>query len=302
MKKIAVVIVTYNSERHIYDCLASVFKYNDLGDDLEVIVVDNCSKEYETMASSLRTRYADQVKVIQNTKNGGYGQGNNVGIRAASAPVIMIMNPDVRMCEQVFDMVYGVFEKKQDVVMYSLTQKNGQGQLGRSTAWTSRVYPYIAEPLRYIAGKYNLYWQKYMYFSGACFFLRKSSFEEVGLFDENIFMYNEEDDIHGRLISKKGAKIIYDRKHYYIHLHESVKDYGAETYDWLKRNLSSLIYLNERDGISKKKTVSWAIKRTNISIWGEQLKRLFGRGNEARIQYFKGWREIQRDILKQEPS
>ena len=296
-KKIAVVIVTYNSERHIYDCLESVFKYNDIDNALEVIVVDNCSKEYETMAANLNTRYADKVKVIHNTKNGGYGQGNNVGIREASAPVIMIMNPDVRMCEPVFDMVYGTFERNPNVVMYSLTQKNGQGRLGRSTGWTNRVYPYIAEPLRYVTGKLNLYWQRYMYFSGACFFVRKCAFDEVGLFDENIFMYNEEDDIHGRFIRQKGVKIVYDRKHDYVHLHESVEDYSAESYDWLKRDLNSLIYLNERDGISREKTITWAIKRTNISIWSEQLKQLFGRGDKARIRYYKGWKEIQRDIL-----
>jgi GT2 family glycosyltransferase len=300
MKKVSVIIVTYNSERHIYECLESLFRFNDIGDDLEVIVVDNCSREYEQMADTLTAKYGERVTIVQNTKNGGYGQGNNVGIKITSAPVIMIMNPDVRLCEPVFDRAYNTFEGNKNVVMYSLTQKNGEGKIGRSTAWSSRVHPYISEPLRYLMGKFNLYWQKYMYFSGACFFVRKSSFEQIGLFDENIFMYNEEDDIHGRLIKQKGAKIIYDRNHYYIHLHTSVSDYKAESYDWLKRDLDSLIYLNERDGIERGKTISWAIKRTNVSVWSEQFKKLFGRGKEERISYFKGWREIQKEILKQQ--
>ena len=38
----------------------------------------------------------------------------------------MIMNPDVRLCEPVFDRAYNTFEGNKNVVMYSLTQKNGE--------------------------------------------------------------------------------------------------------------------------------------------------------------------------------
>lgn len=296
MKKIAVIIVTYNSERHIYDCLEALFKHNDIGDALEVIVVDNCSKGYEAMRTHIGELYGDIVKVVSNTKNGGYGQGNNVGIREAESPIIMIMNPDVRLCEPVFSMVCNEFEKDGNLVMYGLTQRHEDGTLGRSTAWTSRLYPYIAEPMRYICGMLNLYWQKYMYVSGACFFVRKRAFEEAGLFDEKIFMYNEEDDIHGRLLKQKGAKIIYDGNHSYLHLHPQVTDYTTESFDWLKRNLDSLIYMNERDGISKEKTIDWSIKRVNISVWSEKLKNFLGRGDKNRLNYYSAWREYLRKL------
>ena len=296
MKKIAVIIVTYNSERHIYDCLEALFKHNDIGEELEVIIIDNCSKGYEAMRTQIEAQYGESVKVVSNTKNGGYGQGNNVGIRMAEAPIIMIMNPDVRLCEPVFRMVWNEFEHNGNLVMYGLTQRHEDGSLGRSTAWTSRLYPYIAEPMRYVCGMLNLYWQKYMYVSGACFFVRKSAFEKAGLFDENIFMYNEEDDIHGRLLKQKGAKIIYDRKHSYLHLHPQVTDYTTESFGWLERNLNSLIYMNERDGISRHKTISWMIKRTNISVWSEKLKILLGRGNKNRLNYYSTWRDHLRKL------
>ena len=54
MKKLSVIIVTYNSVRHIYDCLESVFQFNDLGNELEVIVVDNHSEQQEEMFGGLR--------------------------------------------------------------------------------------------------------------------------------------------------------------------------------------------------------------------------------------------------------
>ena len=298
MKKIAVVIVTYNSERHIFDCLESVFKYNDIGDGLEVIVVDNCSIGFDAMQENLIHTYGGGVKIVKNTKNGGYGQGNNVGIKASSAPVIMIMNPDVRLCEPVFKTVFSAFESNKDLSMYGFTQRHEDGTLGRSTAWTNRVYPYIAEPLRYLFGKLNIYWQKYIYITGACFFIRKTAIEEIGLFDEHIFMYNEEDDIHSRLIRSGKWRIKYDRNLSYLHLHPMVANYREEGYGWLENNLKSLIYMNQRDGIAREKTIEWSIKRTNISIWSEQLKGVLGRSNKDRIEYFKEWRLRQKEMLR----
>ena len=96
-KDISVIIVTYNSETYIYDCLDSLFKNNDIDDRLEVIIVDNMSVHVNSMFETIKSRYKNRVTLIKNNKNGGYGQGNNVGINNSSAPIIMIMNPDVRL-------------------------------------------------------------------------------------------------------------------------------------------------------------------------------------------------------------
>ena len=79
MIRLSLIILTYNSEKDIYDCLQSVYQYNDIGNSLEVIVVDN----FTQMRDKINLQYPD-VKVIANTKNGGYGQGNNIGIRVMS--------------------------------------------------------------------------------------------------------------------------------------------------------------------------------------------------------------------------
>jgi GT2 family glycosyltransferase len=52
-KLISIIIVTYNSEEHIYNCLKSIFKYNDIKDALEVIVVDNCSLNSDKMFNNI---------------------------------------------------------------------------------------------------------------------------------------------------------------------------------------------------------------------------------------------------------
>lgn len=69
MKKVSIVIVTYRSEKDIYDCLASLFKWADISREyLEVIVVDNNSPEVERMFCGIRERYGDEIILINNSK------------------------------------------------------------------------------------------------------------------------------------------------------------------------------------------------------------------------------------------
>ena len=101
MITLSVIILTHNSENDIYQCLESVYQHNDIGKELEVIIVDNQSTNFASMRDGIVQRYP-QVIITQNTHNGGYGQGNNVGIRMAQAPIIAIMNPDVRITHPIF--------------------------------------------------------------------------------------------------------------------------------------------------------------------------------------------------------
>ena len=102
VKKLSIVIVTYNSGALIEGCLNSIFIHNDIDTALEVIVVDNDSADYATTFASIEKKYGESVTLIRNVENGGYGQGNNIGIKAASAPIVLIMNPDVTLFAPVF--------------------------------------------------------------------------------------------------------------------------------------------------------------------------------------------------------
>ena len=293
MKRLSIVIVTYHSENHIYDCLSSVWQYNDLPrEELEVVIVDN-SPECEPMFTKLHELYGDSVVLIHNSHNGGYGQGNNVGIRKASAPIIMIMNPDVRLCEPVFRHIIDKFDTDSRLVLQGFTQRKANGKLGRSTSWVNDIHPYIAEPLRLITGRLNLYFSKVMFVTGACFFLRKESFIHAGMFDDSIFMYGEEEDIHNRLLADSNAKMGYCRKLNYIHLHKEAETAGDDSHKWMEQHLSTLIKINQRKNISREKTIKWAIKRNNLSIWKEELKCLLTHGkNKGRLDYYRRWKAI----------
>lgn len=287
MKKISVIIVTYNSQNHIYDCLNSVFSYNDIGDDLEVIVVDNCSCDVDMMEKRIFHLYGDKVKVIRNSSNGGYGQGNNVGIRNCHAPIVMIMNPDVRMVMPIFKKAIEKFSLCERVAVVGMKQRI-PGERGRSFGWSYRAPFWRGELLYPLCRIFDLYLQRYMYFQGSCFFIRKNAFERIGMFDENIFMYSEEDDIHWRF-HKFGYLYRFVRTLEYQHLHKEDSD-GNFSVSWKMQDLKSKKYMDQRDGLGAEYAVSRMMKHTNMQILFQTIKKMIGAANTDYINFLKGLR------------
>lgn len=222
MKKLAVIIVTYNSERDIYGCLEALFAHNDLGEALEVIVVDNNSREFEHMQQEIAQRYGERVEVLRNAQNGGYGQGNNIGIRQATAPIIMIMNPDVRLQNMSLHAIVSRYKEDEKLAICGFKQViNEQGKIGQSFSLLNHYPGFVRLMGNVIAKRLDCYCERYMYFCGACFCVRKSMFEQAGLFDEKIFLYGEENDIHYRIRQTfPKSHNTYMRKMSYLHLTE----------------------------------------------------------------------------------
>ena len=172
VKRLSVIIVTYRSERDIYDCLRSLWQHCDIPkEQLEVIVVDN-SPESDGMFARLRQLYGQELLLIHNTHNGGYGQGNNVGIRQASAPVILIMNPDVRLIEPVFKTAVEAFENDTALCMYGMKQMlSDTVKSPLSFDCTNAMNGYAAPVVSSLCNKLDLFLPRWMYLSGACFFI-----------------------------------------------------------------------------------------------------------------------------------
>lgn len=255
MKKISVIIVTYNSENLIFKSLDSIFKYNDIGQDLEVIIVDNNSINVDCMFSAIESIYGDKVKLIRNSKNGGYGQGNNVGIEVSSSPIIMIMNPDVLLFEPIFKKAICYFKDK-NTVMLGMRQMLTKEKQGISFALIDNPFPILSLFLNIICNLLQVYLSKYMYFAGAAFFIRKETFENIGLFDENLFMYFEEYDIHTRLKENNFKKFVYDKSMKYIHLIDD-RPFSFKSYEQL---IQSGLFFYDKYNLDKNKFIGNKIK------------------------------------------
>ncbi len=279
MKRLSIIIVTYNSEKDIFECLDSIFKFSDIPlEELEIIIIDNCSKEIEATFSAIEDMYGDKILLVKNNSNKGYGQGNNVGIEKASAPIILIMNPDVRLVEPIFSTVLASFNNDTSLSMYGMKQMRSLRKKSNNSFFcTSTTNGYVATFLTALGNHFDWYWPAHMCLSGSCFFIQKLMFTDIGLFDSTIFMYGEENDIHYRMKKKYGTNIIYNKNLHYLHLTNGRKP----SIEYEKTVLNSLIYINNKIGYPKEKTIRNALQKTRLQIVRERFRLLFGEGSKS---------------------
>ena len=280
MKKLSIIIVTYNSEKDIYECLDTIYSHCDIPiKELEVIIVDNNSTDCDTMFNKLKTLWGEDIILIKNSSNGGYGQGNNVGIRQCSAPVVLIMNPDVRLVCPIFKKAIDRFSKDKSMCILGMKQwLTLEEPSSNSFTCTSRMNGYLSTILSALCTRLDFYIAKYMHFSGSCFFINKAMFEAVGLFDENVFLYGEEDDIHYRLMNRfKDCKMIYNKNLRYLHLtKERQPDIKYE-----KTLIDVAVIQNQKKGYNEDKTLKNRLRCINLLILRERLRIMLGKNNRT---------------------
>jgi GT2 family glycosyltransferase len=187
----SVIIVTYNHQTYLDACLRSVLRQEY---PHEVIVVDNCSADGS--ARYVKEHYPD-VTVISNKENGGYGAGNNIGVRHANGTYVVILNPDVYVEKNWLSNLIRPIQQEgrnittSKILLYDGSEVNTFGTINHFTGLTfTRELgsdPAHITELERASGV-----------SGACFAIRKEDYELLGGFDENFFVYNEDSDFSWR--------------------------------------------------------------------------------------------------------
>lgn len=251
VKKFSVIIVTYNSQLYIKKCLDSIFKYNDVGEFLEIIIVDNSSNEAAAHLSSIiQEFYPNQVKFIKNDKNGGYGQGNNLGIKHSLGKYIAIMNPDITLTEPLFQDAIQLLERDSKLGIIGYKQIGG---LDLSFYFRPEFYfPILTVLLSKVCNIVGMFNQKYMFLSGAFFFTTRASFEKIGNFDEHLFLYCEESDVTNRFL-KAGYSMHYDGSKSYLHEMDSREKMSPVGFQYF---LNSVLYYLDKFSFSKERYLS----------------------------------------------
>ena len=198
MKKIlSIIIVTYNSERLIFDCLDSIYKFNDIGNALEVIVVDNNSNDQESVFSKIRNDYANDIILIKNETNSGYGSGNNLGVESVTANRFIVINPDVRILYPIFNQLIKTLDNNPKIGMLGVTFSDKSCPLYFKPEYNTLFRSLIFK----VYVSLFLFDMRKMYLSGSFLLFDKKTFIEAGKFDPNFFLYYEEPDITNRILN-----------------------------------------------------------------------------------------------------
>jgi GT2 family glycosyltransferase len=216
----SIIIVSFNTHDVLLDCLASVYAKTE-GVSFEIIVVDNASHD-ETVAS-VSERFPD-IRLICNEENKGFSAANNQGILESSGRWVVLLNPDTCLIENSFLKISEYLQEHPEFSILGPGIINETGQQSPTRLWEDRPQDAAWK----ILGLYNpnnelqrmgdMQAKEALVISGCCFLIRRELFEEIGLLDENYFLYNEEDDFCRRA-RKHGGKICFFPETSIQHLH-----------------------------------------------------------------------------------
>jgi O-antigen biosynthesis protein len=207
---ISIVIVNYNVEFFLEQCLNSVFsalkKING-----EVFVVDNNSIDGSNLMVKIKF---PQVYLIENKENVGFSKANNQAIKIAKGKYVLLLNPDTVVEEDTFEKVIHFMDQHKDAGGLGVRMLDGKGKYlpeskrGLPTPMVAfyKIFGLSAIfPKTKIFGQYHLGYlsefktHKIDVLSGAFMLMRKSVLDKVGLLDETFFMYGEDIDLSYRI-------------------------------------------------------------------------------------------------------
>ncbi len=200
--KLSVVIVSYNVRLLLEECLKSVEKALT-GIEGEIFVVDNLSSD-ESVAY-LEPRFP-KVHFIANKENVGFARANNQAIRLSQAEYVLLLNPDTVVYENTLRESLAFMDSHPEaggVGVRMLTREGDSAPESRRavpTPWIAFL-KMIGFSRRYYMS--DLPWDQpgqIEVISGAYCMLRHKALDQIGLLDEDFFMYGEDIDLSYRLL------------------------------------------------------------------------------------------------------
>jgi O-antigen biosynthesis protein len=225
--KISIVVVNYNVEFFLEQCLNSVRKSLEKVSG-EVFVVDNFS--IDGSVEMVRQKFPE-FHLIANKENLGFSKANNQAMRLAKGEYILLLNPDTVVEEDSFKKVIDFMDENPKAGGLGVKMVDGKGRFlpeSKRGLPTPSVAFYKIFGFSRLFPKSKLFGQYHLGYlneneihqvdilSGAFMLMRKEALDKVGLLDESFFMYGEDIDLSYR-ITQGGYENYYFPKTSIIH-------------------------------------------------------------------------------------
>ena len=206
MKRVTVVVVSYETRNALLRCLDSVRRHADL--EYEVRVVDNASTDGS--AAAVREHHP-QARVFENASNVGFARAANQGYRSGEAPYVLFLNSDARLEPGALPVLVSRLESDSEMAAVGpqirrpdgsielsfgsdLTLSSEREQRRRIRGLREGRREVIAEIERLCSKDWSPDW-----LSAACLLVRRKALKAVDGFDEDYFLYEEDADLGLRL-------------------------------------------------------------------------------------------------------
>ena len=213
----SIIIVNWNGCELLKKCLHSITSTIST-ENCEILVVDNASTDDSVQ---MVEQEFSQVKLIQNNKNVGFAKANNIGIENSTGEIILLLNSDTELkSTNILRQAQDLFSQNKNIGIagVNLIFPNGVPQApgGKFISnWQLFKYQvlFMSSPVFYkLKSKLPIYSQESHYdidyVSGACLFVRKDVINDVGLLNDEFFMYGEDMEFCYRAMEKGWRRVI----------------------------------------------------------------------------------------------
>ena len=218
--KFAIVILNWNGETLLERYLPAVLEFSE---GAEIYVADNASTDGSV---ALLEKRFPEVKVIRNSVNGGFAKGYNDALKHIDADVYCLLNSDIEVTPNWLDPIREFYQGQPEAAIVQpkildLLNPEYFEYAGAAGGFIDMLgYPFcrgrIFQALEKDQGQYDnsieIFWA-----TGACMFIKKEIFDELGGFDEDYFAHQEEVDLCWRA-KNMGYKVHYIGKSKVYHL------------------------------------------------------------------------------------
>ncbi len=219
---LSIVIVTYNSEDLILECLDSIFE-TCKKNSFEVVISDNSPTDATKKIIEKNKKNFPNLTFIYNNENLGFSRANNVGIKKTTGDYVLFLNPDMKVYGNTLDGMVEFMRKNKDAgaatcYVELLTRKlDDSSHRGFPTPWRSLAYftglSKIFPQSKFFAG-YNMTYldlsktHEIDALAGSFMLIPRTIGEKLKWWDEDYFFYGEDIDFCFR-IRQLGYKIYF---------------------------------------------------------------------------------------------
>ncbi|MDP9193382.1 MAG: glycosyltransferase [Acidobacteriota bacterium] len=239
--KVSIIIVSYNNQELTRNCLESALR-NSMHPNLEVIVVDNASKDGS--AKMLEALRDDRVRVVLNDENLGFATANNQALRMATGAYLVLLNNDTVVPRGWVPRLLRQLDDPQIGLAVTVTNFSGnESRIDVPYETIDEMLPFADDYMREHEGQRFDIRVAAMY----CVGMRRDVYESVGLLDENFAIGMFEDDDYSHRVRLAGYRVICAEDVFVHHIGQaSFSKLSREAYDALwKRNQA---YFEEKWG------------------------------------------------------
>jgi GT2 family glycosyltransferase len=306
---LTICIVNWNTAKLLRDCLDSIFNQK-WRISLQVVVVDNHSADLS--AAMVRSKFPNQVILIENKENLGFARANNQAFAQAQGEYVLILNSDTLVCPGSLDDMVDFMEHHSETGALGCKLINPDGSVQRS-CWLG--YPNlkaaIADAFYLWRLLPNLPWMRTCetavanpkielevdHLLGACILVRRDVINAVGGMNEDLFLFLEETEWCYR-IKKSGWKIHYLPHAQIVHIgQQSVNQQPALTLPEKYRNFIWFYRRTENPSeiqVAVLKLVIAFAAIIRIGLWSERSLSSAYREKAYRMRY--GYWEVIRQL------